>query len=90
MKEKWEAFRVTLADTEEMSKKEFLLTIAVCILGGIVVGMLFSPRKSTMIGSCNGNNADEKDRKDGKKKSKDKKGKTEDHGSEDDILEWED
>ncbi len=54
MKEKWEEFKETLTDTETMSKKEFLLTMAVCILGGIVFGMLFSPRKSTVIGSHNG------------------------------------
>lgn len=40
-----------------MSGREFLLTLAVCILGGIVFGMLFSPRKSTVIGSNNGNNS---------------------------------
>ncbi|MGN1179946.1 MAG: hypothetical protein ACI4SD_01940 [Suilimivivens sp.] len=57
MKEKWEEFRVSLSDTTSMSKREFLLTLAVCILGGIVFGMLCSPRKSTVIGSNNGNNS---------------------------------
>ena len=56
MKEKWEEFRVSLLDTTSMSKREFLLTVAVCILGGIVFGMFCSPRKSTVIGSNNGNN----------------------------------
>ena len=56
MKEKWEEFRVSLSDTTSMSKREFLLTVAVCILGGIVFGMFCSPRKSTVIGSNNGNN----------------------------------
>lgn len=56
MKEKWEDFKASLTDTTSMSKREFLLTIAVCILGGIVFGLLFSPRKSMMIGSNNGNN----------------------------------
>ena len=55
MKEKWEEFRVSLSDTTSMSKREFLLTVAVCILGGIVFGMFCSPRKSTVIGSNNGN-----------------------------------
>ena len=56
MKEKLEEFRVSLSDTTSMSKREFLLTLAVCILGGIVFGIFCSPRKSTVIGSNNGNN----------------------------------
>ena len=56
MKEKWENFKASLTDITSMSKKEFLLTMAVCILGGIVFGMLFSPKKSVVIGSNNGNN----------------------------------
>ncbi|MDD6490613.1 MAG: hypothetical protein PUG54_00070 [Firmicutes bacterium] len=56
MKEKWETFKASLADVTSMSKREFLLTIAVCILGGIVFGMLFSPKKTMVIGSNNGNN----------------------------------
>lgn len=57
MKEKWELFKESLTETTSISKREFLLTIAVCILGGIVFGLLFSPRKNTMIGSNNGNNS---------------------------------
>jgi len=57
MKEKWEEFKATLTDVVMMSKREFLLTVAVCILGGIVFGMFFSPKKSTMIGSNNGNSS---------------------------------
>ena len=56
MKEKWEEFKVSLSDTTSMSKREFLLTLAVCMLGGIVFGTFCSPRKSTVIGSNNGNN----------------------------------
>lgn len=56
MKEKWEDFKTSLTDVTSMSKKEFLLTITVCILGGIVFGLLFSPRKTMVIGSNNGNN----------------------------------
>lgn len=56
MKEKWELFKESLTETTSMSKREFLLTVAVCILGGIVFGLLFSPRKHTMIASNNGNN----------------------------------
>ena len=57
MVEKWESFKTSLAEERTMSGREFLLTLAVCILGGIVFGMLCSPRKSTMIGSNNGNNS---------------------------------
>ena len=55
MKEKWELFKETLTETTSMSKKEFFLTMAVCVLGGIVFGLLFSPRKNTVIGCNNGN-----------------------------------
>ena len=57
MKEKWEEFRVSLSDTTSMSKREFLLTVAGCSRGGIVCGMGCAPRKSTVIGSKNGNNS---------------------------------
>lgn len=76
MTEKWESFRETLDDVKSMSKREFLLTIAVCILGGIVFGMLFSPRKSVMLGSYNGSNNKGKDNNSLKE--------------EDEILDWED
>ena len=56
MKEKWKEWTASLTDPQIMSKKEFLLTVAVCILGGIVFGMLCSPKKTTVIGSNNGNN----------------------------------
>lgn len=57
MKENWENFKGTLSDITMMSKREFLLTMAVCLLGGMVFGMFFSPRKSTVFGSNNGNNS---------------------------------
>ena len=57
MKEKWEEFRASLTDIVMISKKEFWLTMTVCALGGIVLGMLISPRKYTTIGSNNGNNS---------------------------------
>ena len=56
MKEKWKLFKESLTETTFMSKREFLLTIAVCILGGIVFGLMFSPRRQFMIASNNGNN----------------------------------
>ena len=57
MKEKWEIMKETMEDTVSMSKKEFWLISAVCILGGILLGILISPKKSLVIGSNNGNNS---------------------------------
>ena len=45
MKEKLKLFKESLTETTTVSKREFLLMAAVCILGGIVLGILFSPRK---------------------------------------------
>ncbi len=55
MKEKWNVFVASLDETTVMSKQSFLLTTLVCLLGGLVLGMLFSPRKTVVIGSNNGN-----------------------------------
>ena len=38
-----------------ISKCDFFLTIAVCVLSGILFGFLFSPKKTVVIGSNNGN-----------------------------------
>lgn len=56
MKEKWELFKLSLLEEKTTTKKEWLLTIAVFALAGIVLGMLLSPRKNMTIGSHNGNN----------------------------------
>ena len=56
MKQKWNDFKESLTDIMEMSKKEFWLTMAVCILGGIVFGIFLSTKKSVTIASNNGNN----------------------------------
>ena len=56
MKEKWELFKISLTEEKNISKKEWLLVLAVCVLGGIVLGMLFSPRKNMTIASHNGSN----------------------------------
>lgn len=57
MKEKWQTFKESLSDVTMMTKREFLLTLAVCVLGGIVFGVFLSPKKSMVIGSNNGNNS---------------------------------
>lgn len=56
MKEKWKLFKESLLEERAMTKKEWLLTITVIALAGIVFGMLVSPRKNMTIGSHNGNN----------------------------------
>lgn len=47
----------TLTDVVAMTKKEYMLTIASSLLGGIVIGFVFAPKriKHTTIGSYNGN-----------------------------------
>jgi hypothetical protein len=56
------AFFKNIPDEMFISKREFLLTIAVSVLGGIVIGMIGSPRKTQIFGSYNvsgGGNAEE-------------------------------
>ncbi len=57
MKEKWELFKNSMSEVMTMSRKEFYLTAAVCMLLGIVLGVFFSPRRFMVIGSLNGNNS---------------------------------
>lgn len=56
MKEKWQLFKESLFEEKTMTKKEWILSIAVVALAGIVFGMMVSPRKNMTIGSHNGNN----------------------------------
>lgn len=46
----------TLTEVVEMTKKEYALTVAASLLGGIVIGFVFAPKriKHTTIGSHNG------------------------------------
>jgi hypothetical protein len=48
-------FFKSIPEEIHISRRDFLLTIAVSILGGIVVGMICSPRKTQIFGSNNGN-----------------------------------
>ncbi len=57
MKEKWQEFQAMLEEITTFSKREYMLTLAVCLLSGLVIGMLVSPNKRVMIGSHNGNNS---------------------------------
>lgn len=56
MKEKWNEIQTTLEEMTLMKKREYFLTLTVCLLVGLVIGMLISPRKFMMIGNNNGNN----------------------------------
>lgn len=56
MREKWEDLQAMLEKMKTMKIREYFLTLAVCALSGLVLGLLISPRKRVMIGSNNGNN----------------------------------
>lgn len=56
MQERWKELQVVLEEMKTMKKKEYFLMLAVCLLSGLVVGMLISPKKQVMVGSNNGNN----------------------------------
>lgn len=61
-----------LPETTTMTTKEYFLTITTCLLGGLVIGMLCSPRKYTKIGCGNGsNNRNNRVSNDQKKSKKD-------------------
>lgn len=51
--ELWESLNVPVL----VNKREMVLGIMVCTLAGILLGILFSPKKHTTIGSNNGNNS---------------------------------
>ena len=51
MKMLWES----LEDMATVSKRELFLELVTCALAGFVLGIIFSPKKTTMIGCNNGN-----------------------------------
>lgn len=53
---KMKAFWTSLDGTTVISKRELFLEIVVCALAGLVLGMIFTPRKITTIGSNNSGN----------------------------------
>lgn len=53
LKFKTERFLRSLDADVSVKKRELVLAIAACTLLGIVIGALFSPRKSITIGSNN-------------------------------------
>lgn len=56
MQEKWSELQAIMEEVKTMKKREYFLTLAVCALSGIVIGVFLSPKKRVMIGSNNGNN----------------------------------
>lgn len=55
---KLKTFWDSLGESTTVSKRELVLGLSTCLLSGMVVGMLVSPRKNMTIGSNNGcNNA---------------------------------
>ena len=56
MQEKWSEWQTILEEMKTMKKREYFLMLAVCVLSGLVLGMLISPKRRVMIGSHNGNN----------------------------------
>ena len=55
MKKAWNQLVETIK-TRNYTNREAVLSALLLFLLGIVLGIFFSPRKSTMIGSNNGNN----------------------------------
>lgn len=56
MREKWDELEALLTEDTEVTAREFFLTVAVAFLLGLVLGMIFSPKKHVTIGSNNGSN----------------------------------
>lgn len=56
MQEKWNELQTILEEMKIMKKREYFLMLAVCLLSGLVAGMLISPKKRVMFGCNNGNN----------------------------------
>lgn len=48
-------FWESLDDVATVSKRELFLELVCCALAGIVLGILFSPKKTMTIGCNNGN-----------------------------------
>lgn len=51
---KMKSFWISLDDTTIISKRELFLEIVSVALAGLVLGMIFTPKKTVTIGSNNG------------------------------------
>ena len=54
-------FRESLKENIVINKKEYILTLAVCALGSMLLGLLLSPKGARIYGSYNGNGCNEID-----------------------------
>lgn len=54
VKENWDKFTVIVKEKDYSAREAVLFTIC-SFLVGFILGMLFSPKKSTTLGSYNGN-----------------------------------
>ena len=54
-------FRESLKEDIVINKKEYILTLAVCVLGSMLLGLLLSPKGARIYGSYNGNGCNEND-----------------------------
>ena len=54
-------FKESLKDDIIINKKEYVLTLAVCALGSLLIGILLSPKGARIYGSYNGNGCAEID-----------------------------
>lgn len=52
---KIKVFWESLEDFATVSKRELFLEVVCCLLAGFALGIFFSPRKTTIIGSNNRN-----------------------------------
>lgn len=48
-------FWESLEDLTTVSRRELFLEVVCCLLAGFALGILFSPKKTTIIGCNNGN-----------------------------------
>ena len=58
--ERCKALWASLEDMTTVSKKELFFEFCTCLLAGLVLGMLLSPRKHTSMGCNNGNESGNK------------------------------
>lgn len=56
MKEKWQELEALFSEDNDVTAREFCLTVAVAFLFGMVLGMFCSPRKNVTVASNNGSN----------------------------------
>ena len=56
MIKKMKNFWTSLEGTTVISRRELFLEIVVCTLAGILLGIIFTPKKTTIIGSNNSGN----------------------------------